>query len=230
MNDFNYKLILENIIKLCSLAVQLDINLINDKHIKTFLNSLQSDLKDEKLLHIFGNSLQTELSLLFPHLLLHEQVSHLITTCLNSISFEELQLKSKCSESDLVRQVIERPELFWLIINEFSDILMKCSHHSVIGDIAHNFRLVIESNITRSQTIFDYYPNCLHSSVVLLRLFEQIDLIESGFNAKKFQIIQELCLLSKELPKNYFAQLLLIFPSVAKYIYRHKSCIDQNYF
>lgn len=231
INDSYIRLILEEIIKLCSLSLELDSNLINNKEIKLFLDSLESHIRDEKLLKNLRNDLDlSDLSLLFPDLILHKEVNDFLISCLNSVSRELSPLKTKCGELALIEKVIERPALFWPTINQLSHILVKSCGHSVIADIAYNFRLAVESKLIKSQTIFDLYPNCIHNYLILFRLFERIDCIESGFNAKKFSIIQEICAATKQTPDSYVRLLLLIYPSVPKYIFSHKYCIQQNYF
>jgi hypothetical protein len=230
INDSYLKLILEYSIQLSALSLQLDVNLINDKEIKTFLHSLESRLKDENLLSIIDNRLESDLNLLFPNLLLHKEVCLFINLCLDSISKESTPLKIKCQELDLVEKVIQRPALFWPTISQLSDRLKDCFGHTVIADIAHNFRLAVESNLTKSQTIFDYYPKRLHNHLILLRLFEKIDSIESGFSVKKFSIVKKICDKSEEICDNNFGLLLLIYPSVAKYIFNHKCFLKQKLF
>jgi hypothetical protein len=84
--------------------------------------------------------------------------------------------------------------------------------------------------LTKSQTIFDYYPKRLHNHLILLRLFEKIDSIESGFSVKKFSIVKKICDKSEEICDNNFGLLLLIYPSVAKYIFNHKCFLKQKLF
>jgi hypothetical protein len=230
INDSYLKLILEYSIELSALSLQLDINLINCKEIKTFLDSLESLLKDEKLLSIIDNRLESDLNLLFPNLLLHKEVCLLINRCLDSISRESTPLKTKCEELDLVEKVIQRPALFWPTISQFSDRLKDCFGHTVIADIAYNFRLAVESNLTKPQTIFDFYPQRLHNHLILLRLFEKIDSIESGFSGKKFSIVQKICAKSQEISDNNYRLLLLIYPSVGKYIFNHKVFLKEKLF
>ncbi len=104
--------------------------------------------------------------------------------------------------------------------------------HPIIEEIAYNFRIAVESNIIKSQTIFDFYPNCVQKLLILFKHFELIDdSIEKGFKAQKFSIVTQICVKTKQISDIYVRLLLLIYFSIAKYIYEHKSCIsEENYF